>query len=130
MSQWVNPVLIKGFCDGFGVPGVPQNPPISDRIKGFCMRVRTAESTSFGPDKGVLRRFWAWGVPQNPPVSDRLKGFCMRVRAAESTSFGPDKGVLRWFWSAWCAPKPTNFGPDKGVLHVGAHRRIHQFRSS
>ena len=50
----VNPVLIKGFRDGFGW-GAPQNPPKPERIKGFCDAVCAPESTSFGPDKEVLR---------------------------------------------------------------------------
>ena len=36
-----------------------------DRIKGFCDAVCTPESTSFGPDKGVLRWFGgAWVCPK------------------------------------------------------------------
>ena len=40
--------------------GVPQNPLVSDRIQGFCDAVCTPESTSFGPDKGVLQ--WCRGA--------------------------------------------------------------------
>ena len=41
-------VLIKGFCDGVGVPGVPQSPPDKRVLRcGAC-----PESTSSGPDKG------------------------------------------------------------------------------
>ena len=58
--------------------GVPQNPLVSDRIKGFCDAVCTPESTSFGPDKGVLQ--WCRGARCAP----------------QPTNFGPDKGVLRF----------------------------------
>ena len=46
-------VLIKRFCDGVGVPGVPQSPPDKRVLRcGAC-----PESTSSGPDKRVLRWF-------------------------------------------------------------------------
>ena len=51
MRRGVGPgisVLRKGFCDGVGVPGVPQSPPDKRVLRcGAC-----PESTSSGPDKG------------------------------------------------------------------------------
>ena len=55
---------------------MPQNLLVSDRIKGFCDAVCAPESTSFGPDKGVLQWCRSARCAHNPPISDWIKGFC------------------------------------------------------
>ena len=61
------------------------------------MRVCAPDATSFGPDKAVLRRFWAWGCALKPthfgPDIRVCNGFAMRCAPSASTSFGSDTEV-------------------------------------
>ena len=101
-------VLIKGFCDGFGVRGCAPNQPISDRIKGFCDGCAPR-------NKGALRWFRGVGAAPKPTNFGPDKGVLRAVCAPESTVSVLIKGFCDGFVGRGYAPRPINVGPEKAL---------------